>query len=111
MSAFKVEDGELDADIVADSLSQLILTPDYFCGKIVKLCDDGPQYDDITDDEAIAAILKDKPKELESNDFIDKLHYFIRTTPTFAPRKTLKFAHIADAHLDLWYDEGAIADC
>ncbi len=26
-------------------------------------------------------------------------------------RKTIRFVHIADPHLDLWYDEGAIADC
>ena len=112
LKSFKLEDGELNALTVAESLQQLILTPDYFCGKIVKMCDDGPQYVEITDEEAIREILNRKGmKKNTPLDVIDKLYYDIENIPTFAPRKTLRFAHIADAHLDLWYEEGAIADC
>ncbi|CDW88676.1 ser thr protein phosphatase family protein [Stylonychia lemnae] len=93
----------------ADSLSQLILTPDYFCGKIVKLCENGPEYKEIDSTDAIRKILKNKQPHMQNNDYIDTIYKQIGEDPK--PRKTLKFVQIADPHVDFWYQEDVFADC
>lgn len=98
---YNLEDPDLSAAAVTQSLSQLILTPDYFCNRVVKLCD-FVKYYDIDDQQDIAGILTNKPKSVKSNKFVNDLHAKIAKKQK-TPRKTLRVLHIADPHLDLWY--------
>ncbi len=57
-----------------DSLKELILTPNYICEKLLRLCDDRGSY---TETDAYAAaqhIIASKPSYLKSNHFIDELY-------------------------------------
>lgn len=52
-------------------------------------------------------ILADKPLEIQSNDFLDKLYERVNKKE----RKTLKVVHMSDLHLDLRYAEGSLKQC
>lgn len=66
----------------------------------------GAEYTEIDPYEAAADILRDKPESLWANDFIDRLYEEMEEQP-----ETFTFVQLADFHTDLWYQEGAIADC
>ncbi len=92
-----------------DALTQLILTPEYFCNRIFQVCDT-VTYQTIDLEEAVLAILEDKPSFIEDNNFINNLYTTI-INPTSSTRKTIKIVHLADPHLDIYYKAGTWADC
>lgn len=66
---------------------------------MVKQCEH-PKYVEIDLDEVVNQILSSKSESHKSNDFVDNLYLKLKNNP---PKKTLKFVHIADAHLDFKY--------
>ena len=96
---------DLDAEVLVDSLQQLILTPDYFCSQTIKVC---PQlYEAIKLEDDIRSILKDMP--VDASDYVNQLYREIASSET--PRDTIRFVQFSDAHLDMLYKEGTSADC
>ncbi|CDW88675.1 ser thr protein phosphatase family protein [Stylonychia lemnae] len=111
VSAINVLIGDkYDALSIAQSLSQLIITPDYFCSKVTNLCEGKAQYQEVDPQDDIHNILKDKPNHI-SNNFINELYEELGNRRYIAAPKRLKFLHISDLHLDLFYEEGTISDC
>ena len=53
------------------ALADLVLTPDYFCSRIVKLCAT-PVYETISLEEDVGQILSNKPSDADH--FIDRLY-------------------------------------
>ena len=60
--------------------------------------------------EDVKSILKDKPKHINNNYLNDLYEEFNERRYIMAPKR-LKIVHIADVHIDLFYEEGTIADC
>ena len=88
-------------------MKELLLTPDYFCGKLLGLCEDVGTFEDIDPYLDAQKIISGKPEEARGNDFIDKLYASIKGKQ----RKTFRVVHVSDFHADPWYVEGAIANC
>jgi hypothetical protein len=81
------------------------LTPGYFCAQTIKVC---PQiYEVISLEDDVRKILSDMPEDAPG--FIDSVYEYLSSADE--KRETIKFIHFSDAHLDLKYLEGAIADC
>jgi hypothetical protein len=57
-----------------DSLKELILTPNYICDKLLRLCDDRGSYTEIDAYGAAQQIISSKPGFLKDNHFIDNLY-------------------------------------
>jgi hypothetical protein len=91
------------------ALTQLILTPTYFCNRIFKVCE-STDYETIDLENSVNEILKDRPSVIQDNNFINNLYTTV-INPSVTPRKTLKFVHLADPHLDIYYQAGTWADC
>ena len=96
----------LEADVFLGSLQELVLTPDYFCAAVVKLCNH-PHYEAIDLGSDIADIMADKPADADHA--IDALYKEIAEDPN--ERETITFIHFSDTHYDYKYKEGATADC
>ena len=88
------------------SLKELILTPNYFCSRIIGLCAE-PKYDTISLEDDIKRLLTGKPSDADG--YIDRLYKEIATSTIH--RETIKIVQFSDAHLDLSYKEGSNADC
>jgi hypothetical protein len=96
---------ELDALSSVTALSELILTPEYFCSQTIKVCPAIYEKIDMWDD--ILTILSDMPADAPG--YIDNLYQ--NTDLSDPNREKVTFIHFSDAHLDLYYEEGAVADC
>ena len=55
---------DLDADSLLTALQGLVLTPDYFCSAVAKVCSQ-PVYEAINLEDDIAEIMKDKPADAD----------------------------------------------
>ena len=62
---------DLMAQTFLDSVQGLVLTPDYFCARVMHACSE-PHYESISLDDDIAAILSDKPEDADH--YIDRLY-------------------------------------
>lgn len=65
-------------------------------------------------EDAVNAILKDKPSAIADNNFINNLYSTVinPNMPSMnKTRKTITIAHLADPHLDIYYQAGTWADC
>ncbi len=60
---------ELGYPILADG----VLSPDMFCSVYLRLCTN-PYYKLLDIDEFISRVLKDKPKAILKNDFVDNIY-------------------------------------
>lgn len=80
----------------------------FFCEEIVKVCDTD-YYKPLKIEDFTDRVLSDKPKELENDDFIQNLYKDIAKDKK--KRRTIKIAHVADAHVDLDYAVGYAGEC
>lgn len=94
--------------LIMEALLGYNLKDDFFCEKILPICDTNYYTEDKPQDY-IKKILADKPKELEKDDFVNNLYEKINKDTN--ERKTFKMLHIADAHLDFQYQVGDDIDC
>ena len=96
------------ADSVWQGLTNYLLRADFMCARAFGFCSK-PHFKYLDNQEYIARILSDKPDFIKNNDYVDKQYEAIRNDTK--PRKTLKFMHVTDIHVDLEYAEGYDADC
>lgn len=62
---------DLEAESFLKALQGLILTPDYFCANVVKVCAE-PRYEPLSLESAIDSIMEKKPADADH--YIDKLY-------------------------------------
>ena len=80
-------------DIIYDALIDHYFDSEFVCTKI-GVCD--KHYIELDADDFAREVLKGKPQT---------------EVPTFPSEKTLKVLHLADMHIDMFYQEGSEADC
>lgn len=88
---------DLDAQATVSALHQLMLTPEYFCSRTIKVC---PQkYEEISLEDDIIEILKDMPEDAPG--YVNAQYEMFKESEV--KRETVKFIHFSDAHLDMGY--------
>jgi hypothetical protein len=60
-------------------------------------------------DQYVNNLLSQKPAELQSNDYIDKIYVQMESDTSSRPQ--LKVVHLSDIHIDFDYAEGSNAQC
>jgi sphingomyelin phosphodiesterase len=91
-----------------DNLSELVLTPDYFC-PLIGACEPNPIFMPMSANDDILKILADKPDYLKDDDFVDKLYESMLDSDS--ERKTISIIQFTDIHLDLDYKIGSSTTC
>ena len=97
-----------NVDPLMESLSTHILAKDHMCNEVLKVCKH-PDIEQVAIETVVNKILATKPKELENDDFVDKLYEGIAADPE--NRETIKAVHISDVHLDHDYLAGSASLC
>ena len=92
--------------VFVESITHGILSPDYFCEEIAPTCELSG-FDMSNHQEYIERVLSTKPRELQNNDYLNKLYTRVRAQN----RKTIKTVHFSDPHVDNQYRVGADAYC
>ena len=96
-----------------DNLSEIILSPDYFC-PLMNMCEPDNFFMPIDVQNDIEKILVDKPAYLEDDDFIDKIYENVLAKDKQKdgePRRTISAIQFTDIHLDLEYKVGSNILC
>jgi len=83
---------------IAESISSFLLEPEYSCQYEIKVCSTD-YYTKLDPTDYVDRLMADKPTEIQSNDFIQKLYNEIAADPE--PRKNLTMIQFTDLHLDL----------
>jgi len=84
-------------DVIIPSLANFLLGPDYFCSRLLQVCD-SPKFTVLKEKVDIDRILSDKPDKIKKNDFLNKIYDTIAANPQ--KRKTIKAVHMSDPHVD-----------
>ena len=95
------------AEVVVPILKNSLFSSDYLCAQVLKVCD-RPHYKDYTTTEYITKLLTEKPPDIRSNDFLNKLYASIIHD---SDRRVIKAVQMSDPHVDFYYTPGTIADC
>ncbi len=59
-------------DIIVPVLTNFLLSPDYLCSRVMKICTD--PFEVLDHKEFVTRILSDKPEFLKNNDFVHNLY-------------------------------------
>jgi Calcineurin-like phosphoesterase len=88
------------APIIIHVIANSFLAADYMCAEILGACST-PVYTKEYAADYAAAMIAGKPDLVKDNNYINDLYARIKADPS--PRKTLKFAHVSDLHMDYSY--------
>ncbi len=90
--------------VSVSSFFEGIFSADYICSYL-KMCSN-PKFEVLKYQDFIDKVLASKPKELDSNDYVDKLYGTIKEGD-----ETIKFLHLTDPHIDFNYTVGNNQNC
>jgi sphingomyelin phosphodiesterase len=92
--------------VIIKSIVDFNTKPEYFCEEVYKTCDTD-YYVENKPEDYVKKILADKPKDLANDDFVQNLYEEMKQPG----RKTFKALHLADVHMDLYYEAGSNWNC
>mmetsp|Transcript_14418 Transcript_14418/g.24590 ORF Transcript_14418/g.24590 Transcript_14418/m.24590 type:complete len:137 (-) Transcript_14418:1409-1819(-) len=104
---------ENQGNLLRKAFPESIIRPDFFCHEVLTMCQGPSPFQFVDVYEEVARILKDKPEEVEGDDFVDRLYRGFNWNGYRGPneKKLIKMLHVTDTHLDLDYQEGSNVMC
>lgn len=89
---------------VMNSFFNGVASADYICYEL-DMCSD-PKFEKLHYQDYIDTVLATKPKELDSNDYLNKLYATVKEGD-----ETIKILHLTDPHVDFNYTVGSNQNC